>query len=374
MTRPHPELFAPSHLPPARIDIPTDRSAQIELVVALQRELLCARRTADALHQRIHGRPIEWAQAPRFAKLRFRPLIFGSSPSLGARSSIPFDDATGDALARRWGIPGGFLQLLGLCKLANLYPAPIADLPIEARGDDARYDLLVAHLVGGLFKDRVVILVGAEAQRALGYEPVTDHLGRLDAGKIVGARMVLAMPDPIRSPVWGRPEHRHNARALILQALLAARLPVEAERAVSYARALVPISDDDARMHEMDPAPEECLADLGVAPQSNGLTWRNLCRLGVATPRDLGARAWWPIPDTSTVELYLDRGHLRVTGHRDNPQIAEVIDHEDNVIAAQDFAARGSALRWCEGMAAAKGWEHAFQALDRRLAGHYGKR
>ena len=366
----HADLYQPSSLPAARLDIPHDRPAVVDLVVTLQRELLAARRTADALHQRVHGRPIAWAATPRYAKLRYRPLIFGSSPSATARSALPFDDATGDALARRWGVPGGYHQLLGLCKLANLYPAPIADLPIEMRGDDAKHDLMLAHLTAGLFRDRVVIVVGAEAQRALGYDPRPDYLGRLDASRVLDARMVLAMPDPIRSPVWASAEHRHVAEALLIQALLAARLPVDARRAVTYAGALVPLCEADTRWHEGDHAPDACWHELGGGP----FDWRRLCRAGIATPRDLGARAWWPIPDTSTVELYLNMGHLRVTGHAGRPQIAEVIDAADDVIAATEFEARGSALRWCEDQAATRGWRHPHESLDARLAGHYVKR
>jgi hypothetical protein len=97
----HPDLYLPSSLPPARLEIPHERSAVVDLVVTLQRELLAARRTADALHFRAHGRPIAWSAAPRYAKLRYRPLIFGSSPSASARSALPFDDATGDGLALR---------------------------------------------------------------------------------------------------------------------------------------------------------------------------------------------------------------------------------------------------------------------------------
>lgn len=369
----HHPLFAPSRLPPARLEIPHERTAVVDLVVHLQRELLAARRTADKLFQQAHGgRSIAWAATPRYAKLRYRPLIFGSSPSMTARSSLPFDDATGDALCSRWGIPGGYHQLLGLCKLANLYPAPIADLPIEARSDDARHELLLQHLTAGLFRDRVVILVGAEAQRSLGYEPRADYLGPLDATQVHGARHVLAMPDPIRSPIWKDP--RYSARALIIQALLAARLPVPARQAVTFARALSPLCPGDSNLHADDHAPEACLFELRPDRRGEALTWSELCRLGIATPRDLGAKAWWPIAETSTVELYLDRGHLRVTGHKDKPQIAEVIvAGEDTPIEATEFDSRASALRWCEDQAAQLGWTHPHEALDRRLSGVYGR-
>lgn len=375
---------------PLPLTIPEDRYSVIEMVTAMQRELMYARRTADSALRQLGAQPIAWVGAPRYGKLKYRPLVFGSAPSPTARSSLPFDDATGDGLARRWGLPGGFHQLLGMAKLANLYPLPISDMPLDARSEATRHDLLDAHVAAGLFTDRVVILVGTEALRAFGFDvdALQDHVGPLQREQVPGARAVLAMPDPQHSIAWRSEESRHMGRLSFVFALLGARLPVgeattgpfprprtNAHMATLHAAALVgfdtgsmKVAVDACSTWMSLGSPYEChqVQDLLRGPSMT--LWRELCRIGIATPRDLGARCWWFDPLTSASELYFDRGRARVRGPKDQPKTCELLDAKGAVLASTQVRLRSTGLRWAENEASTRGWDFACFGLDRRLA------
>lgn len=389
-----PELFTrDSSLTPGRIEIPDDRMGVIELVTALQRELMYARRTADSAMRQLDARPMVWTGAPRYAKLRYRPLVFGSSPTACARSSLPFDDTTGDNLARRWGIPGGFHQLMGLAKLANIYPLPISDMPLDARSEEVRQDLLDAHVAAGLFKDRVVVLIGHEALRAFGYSlgEFAHYAGPLPRSPVPGACEVLAMPDPQYSPLWRTDEGRHVGRLVFVRALLAARLPVpghplsprlQTRYAAEAAAHLAPFPAlPSFPTNQMTEVARDCWAQLGAQATVETLVrgpgmdlWRELARYKLATPRDCGSRSWWFDPATSTSVTYFDRGSGRVVGDRWASKVCELLDSAGLAVARCECHERSTGLRFVENEAARRGWTWACFELDRQLAEMRGGR
>jgi hypothetical protein len=368
----YPEMFG-DMAAPGKFVIPQARSEVVDLMTSLHREMVFARRTADRIAARHGARTITWGTAPKYAKLKYRPLVFGSSPMASARSTLPFDDSTGDALVKRWGIPGGFMQLQGLAKLANLYPAPIADLPLAFREPQARADLLAAHLDAGLFHERVVVLVGMEAQRAFGYDQ-PGYLGLLDRGQVPGARAVIAMPDPAKHPGWGSPDGRYFGRALFVHALLAARLP--SPNAPIAADILLPL--DDAPRRGLSEAMVIWRREMGGASPTS-LTedepvkmWRELCRLGIATPCDLGSRAWWYDPNRSISTMFLDGGRCVVSGRHGEEKRCTLLSVDGTELARAVFRPRSHGLRWAEAEAVARGWDHPFAALDKRLTAMKG--
>lgn len=390
----YPQLYAhDSTATPAQISVPERRGDVVELLGLLQRELLYARRQADLARVHAGKRPLAWVGAPRYAKLRHRPLVFGSSPMRSSRSSVPFDDATGDGLAKRWGVPGGFHQLMGCVKLANLYPIPVADMPLDARTEQVRQDLLDAHVQSGLFTDRVVVLVGHEALRAFGYdlEQYRDRIGPLPRQLVPGAREVLAMPDPHRSLCWQTEERRIQGRLVIVRALLAARLPVgiplaqqlqpmprlHTEQAAVCASWLAAFTSSEAfKPHAVAATATDAwktmtgqdAPDLGALVRGPAVAmWRELCRIGLAPPRDLGSGAWWFDSATSASTLYLDKGIARVVGGRGQPKACTLLRHDDTVVEEATKPERSDGLRWAENAAATMGWEHPFVALDKRL-------
>lgn len=389
----YPELFtADSSATPATLSLPESRGAVTELLTQLQRELMYARRTADAARIRAGMKPVYWTGAPRYAKLRHRPLVYGSSPMASARSGVPFDDATGDGLAKRWGLPGGYHQLLACAKLANLYPAPVADLPLAVKTDAVRRDLLDTQVQSGLFADRVVILVGKEAARVFGYDTTDlgDFAGPLDRRRVVGAREVLMMPDPAESVLWGTQRGQLRGRKVLLRALLAARLPVvrsersivvgiDPEGARRWAGALAPFDVDEFRENAdvhmeascvwvaMGGQPPGPLASGSVVP-----LWCELCRVGIAPPRDLGAGAWWFDSPTGTSTMYLDHGRAVVSGMRGKPKLCALLRQDGTTLQEVQRSDRATGLRWAEDAAAQLGWEHAFVALDKRLSALQG--
>lgn len=382
----YPELFTvDSSAPPGQIRIPEERYSVLELVTALQRELLFARRTADSAIHQLGGKPLTWWGAPRYAKLKFRPVVLGLAPSETARSTLAFDDHVGDMLARRWGLPGGFHQLVGLAKLATIWPFPMADLPLPARSRDALCDRLDALVVAGTFRDRVVVLVGAGALQAFGYP--ADALGPLGAQLVPGARAVIAMQDPQQRDLWRAESRRAMARQGFIQALLAARLPAGGHydpprpRTNTAAAALIASTlVQPSKFGTLSPTHvNEAFAvwrSLGGNPagldklwsSSGPAVWQELCRLGLSTPRDLGSRLWWLDPVTGVSESYYELGRARVVGAKGQVKICEVLDNHGHVLEQGELPTRRTGHTWAEGKVAARGWDFAHIGLDRRLA------
>jgi hypothetical protein len=326
----------------------------------LERELAITRRYLHKV-QREHGlEPSKFFSMPRFGKLRYRPIILGYAPSAGARSGLPFDDESGDALVDVAGL-ADFQHLLCNFKVRNVFLNAASDLPHEARAREAASQAMANHVARQLFDGRVVIVVGQDARRAAGIECEPEFMGPATARAVGGAALVLTVPDVGHPRQWPR-ERREVLWSCLAFALAAIRLP--AADPVAEAIALQAGRRSPAWSSlTAEPWPTASSCKRGVD------LWMQLQAAGLAAPPNLTRGAWMPEPEGSFI-LHTTGGYA-VIGGPPAASTLRIYERYSGRIMRVVFASAGKSgdLRRQaeEYMFDRAHWDYPFRALDRRL-------
>jgi hypothetical protein len=326
----------------------------------LERELAITRRYLHKV-QRDHGEEVtKFFSMPRFGKLRYRPILLGYAPSSGARSGLPFDDEFGDAMCDVFGLIG-FQHLLCNFKVRNVFLNPAGDLPHEQRGAEAAGKAMANHVAHKLFDGRVVIVVGRDAQRACGIEARgPDYIGPVSAPAIVGAVLVLAVPDIGHPKQWPR-ERREPLWSCLAFAMAASRLP--SEQPIQEAADLQsgrPSPAWASLTSEPWPSVSSCARGVDL--------WIKLIAAGLAAPPNLTRGIWMPGENGSYL-MHATGGMAQISGTATDAslRIYKYKAGGQRAIFAS-VGRRGDLRRRAEEFAFDRqGWDYPFRALDSSL-------
>lgn len=354
---------AENNRPPMR-----DRGDPRLELARLQRELAVARRMLHRA-EKAAGQPLtRFIRLPHYGKLQHRPLILGFSPTQDARSSTAFDDPYGDALCELLGL-ADFLHLTCNFKLRNLITHPAGDLPHERRGRDAQgYALRLMH-EQGVFKDRVVVLVGHDIRRAVGCPaaPAPDYIGPLDAPGIQGASIVCVMPDPTHAGSWRR-ERRSGLWSFAAFCMAASRLPVADPVKAAVQAAMGTAAPDVWSELRLPP-----FASFGQATRGHEV-WRELIKAGLAAPANLTRGCWLPLGRPGDGYVFYGTGGYAVMVPAAGAAATVTVYDHDGAVLHSYRGQNGECRREAEVfMFEARGWDYPFRALDRRLDGLRGR-